>query len=112
MKPDYVTGTFSLDCTNDEYDLTNVSLDKVRLRGRASINHPKKSYKIKFSSKNTNVLGNTGNKNWALIANYVDASQMRNYFAYFLASQMDGLDFSPKAYYVIVTLNGEDQGLY
>ncbi|MDR1905552.1 MAG: CotH kinase family protein [Clostridiales bacterium] len=110
QKPLYAKGTLSLDCTADEFDLSNVKME-MRLRGRNSLSLPKKSYKIKFDKKNTSVFGQSGNKNWALVANYIDISNMRNYLAYTFASTLS-FEFSPNCYFVNLTLNGESQGLY
>jgi hypothetical protein len=110
QKPLYAKGTLSLDCSNDEFDLSNVKME-TRLRGRNSLSFPKKSYKVKFDKKATSVFGQSGNKNWALVANYIDISNLRNYLAYTFASTLS-FEFSPNCYFVNLTMNGVDQGLY
>ncbi|MDR2091678.1 MAG: CotH kinase family protein [Clostridiales bacterium] len=110
QKPLYAKGRLSLDCSEDGFDLNNVKTE-IRLRGRNSLHFPKKSYKIKFDKKATAVFGQAGNKNWALVANYIDVSNMRNYLAYTFAGMLS-FEFSPNCYFVNLVLNGEAQGLY
>jgi spore coat protein CotH len=84
---------------------------ETRLRGRNSLGLLKKSYKVKFDKKATSVFGQSGNKNWALVANYIDISNLRNYLAYTFASTLS-FEFSPNCYFVNLTMNGEEMGLY
>ncbi|MDR2090611.1 MAG: CotH kinase family protein [Clostridiales bacterium] len=110
-KPFYAAGRLSIECENDAFDLKNVKME-MRLRGSNSMSYDKKSYKVKFDKKNTSVFGSSGNKNYALVANYLDRSLMRNYVSYLSASVLDGFDFSPAFRFVDLVLNGEKQGLY
>jgi hypothetical protein len=110
-KPEYAFGVFSLDCTDGAFNMDAVAM-QMRLRGNFSRYLPKGSYKVKFDKKNTSVFGNSGNKNWALVANYLDRTLLRNYVTYLTAQTLDGFDFAPKTYFVDLILNGEKKGLY
>ena len=83
---------------------------KIKLRGNTTLWVDKKSYKIKFNEKQ-NLLGMGSDKEWALLANYFDATYIRNYYAYTLANAL-GLEYTCDCKFVEVYLNGEYNGLY
>ena len=83
----------------------------LRLRGNASINFPKKPYRIKFASKHK-VLGSPAKaKNWTLINNYGDKTLMRNIVA-FRVSEACKMPYTPFCRAVDVLVNGEYKGNY
>ena len=83
----------------------------LRLRGNASIQFPKKPYRIKFANKH-HVLGSPANaKNWTLVNNYGDKTLMRNIMA-FHVSEVCGLPYTPFCRAVDVFVNGEYKGNY
>ena len=83
----------------------------VRLRGNASMNFPKKPYRIKFANKHK-VLGSPANaKNWTLINNYGDKTLMRNIVA-FHVSEAARMPYTPFCRAVDVMVNGEYKGCY
>ncbi len=83
----------------------------VRLRGNASMNFPKKPYRIKFDKKR-HVLGSPAKaKKWTLINNYGDKTLMRNYLAFDLSRRVE-LPFTPFCVPIDVMLNGEFKGCY
>ena len=83
----------------------------VRLRGNASMNFPKKPYRIKFDNK-CSVLGAPSKaKKWTLINNYGDKTLMRNQLAFELSRQF-GMPYTPFCAYVDVLVNGEYKGCY
>lgn len=83
----------------------------VRLRGNASMNFPKKPYRIKFDKKR-HVLGSPAKaKKWTLINNYGDKTLMRNYLAFDLSRRVE-LPFTPFCVPVDVMFNGEYKGCY
>ena len=97
-----------IEISKDDYYLNrNVN---IRLRGNSTLWVPKKSYKLKFSTKE-NVMGMGSDKEWALLANYFDPTYLRNYYAYKLAIAM-GLEYSIDIEFVEVFLNNKYQGLY
>lgn len=83
-----------------------------RLRGNASMQFPKKPYRIKFDKKQR-VLPDAPAKvkKWTLINNYGDKTLMRNAIA-FEASRLTGLGYTPYCRPVDVVLNGEYKGNY
>ncbi|MCQ2469191.1 MAG: CotH kinase family protein [Ruminococcus sp.] len=89
---------------------------QVKVRGNWTTLYPKKPLRIKFESKQ-NLLGlNDGAefKNWLLLAEYKDASMLRNKSAFYAAREIlseDGL-YAPDAEFVQVEVNGEYQGMY
>lgn len=83
---------------------------EIRGRGNATWGWAKKPYKIKLEKKKA-LLGMTKDKQWALIANHVDKSLMRNTVA-FAISEMTGLMFTPDSRYVDLFVNNTYQGLY
>lgn len=84
-----------------------------RIRGRGNSTwdwYDKKPYKIKLDSK-SKLLGLDKAKNWNLLANYRDVTDMMNTFAFEAARYM-GMPFTNHTRYVELFLNGEYVGLY
>ncbi len=88
----------------------------VKVRGNWTTNYDKKPLRIKFSEKQ-NMLGlNDGAemKNWVLLAEYKDASMLRNKTAFSIAGELlseDGL-YASDAEFVEVYINGNYWGVY
>ncbi len=87
-----------------------------RLRGNASMQHPKKPYRIKFNEshrifKNSDMRSKAKAKKWTLINNYDDKTLMRNLVAFEIARRM-GQDYVPWSKPVDVIVNGEYRGCY
>ena len=51
-------------------------------------------------------------RNWVFVSNHGDKSLLRNYSAYWLGRQLDGMDFAPSGQMVNVYLAGEFAGVY
>ncbi len=86
---------------------------QIKTRGNASLGWPKLSYTIRLDQKvKLCGLGEGKNRNWVLISNHCDQSLMRNYLAFWLQAQMDGIPWSPDCRMVDVYLNGEYVGNY
>ena len=84
---------------------------KVRLRGNASKDFPKKPYHIRFNHKQR-VLGSPAKaKRWTLINNYGDKSLMRNILAFDLSRRLE-LQYTPFIRAVDVVMNGDYKGCY
>ena len=121
--PDYVRPPFPYyeECTvslrSGEGSILLEGCDaKVKVRGNWTTNYPKKPLRIKFAEKQ-NLLGlNDGaaQKNWLLLAEYKDASMLRNKVALSIAREILGQDglYAADADFVQVELNGEYWGLY
>ena len=87
-----------------------------RLRGNASMAHPKKPYRIKFDEshrifKNSDMRSPAKAKKWTLINNYDDKTLMRNLVAFEIARRM-GMSYVPWSKPVDVIVNGEYRGCY
>ena len=83
----------------------------TRLRGNASMQFPKKPYRIKFAHKQRPLNAAAKAKKWTLINNYGDKTLMRNIVAFHL-SEMVGMPYTPFCRAVDVMLNGEYKGCY
>ena len=82
----------------------------IRGRGNSSWAMPKKSYKIEFINKQT-MLGMPKDRDWALIANYLDKTLMKNYLAYHLSAEL-GAFYAPRCDFVELFINREYLGIY
>ena len=99
----------------DENGAVNIDASdiSIRLRGNMTLNAPKKSYRIKFPAKqNPLTIGDGAAKSWNLVANYHDASLMRNMTAYQLGEIMDNMPYAANGRSVEVYVNGDYQGVY
>lgn len=83
----------------------------TRLRGNASMQFPKKPYRIKFAHKQRPLNAAAKAKKWTLINNYGDKTLMRNIVAFHL-SEVVGMPYTPFCRAVDVMLNGEYKGCY
>ena len=84
----------------------------TRLRGNASMQFPKKPYRIKFDSKQRPLKTAPAKaKKWTLINNYGDKTLMRNLVA-FHVSKILNMPYTPFGTPVDVMLNGEYKGCY
>lgn len=89
----------------------------VRQRGNGTMSYDKKSYKIKLDEKADLFLGasetsSEAARDWVLLAEYYDRSNLRNYYTFLAASMLDGLNYVTECMFVKVYLNGEYQGVY
>lgn len=83
---------------------------QVKGRGNTTWEQPKKPYQIKFDKK-VNLLGMGKAKKWILLANYLDASQLRNDIALYLA-EMLGVEYNYRGKFVELYVDGKYEGLY
>ena len=95
-----------------EYPIT------TRLRGNASIQFPKKPYRIKFNDgkshhmlKDSPLESPAKAKKWTLINNYGDKTLMRNILAFEISKRV-GMPYTPYCQPVDVIMNGEYKGCY
>ena len=89
---------------------------QVKVRGNWTTSYDKKPLRIKFENAQS-VLGlNDGNKykNWVLLAEYKDASMLRNKAALTISREILGTDglYASDAALVEVVINGEYWGVY
>lgn len=107
-KDEYVTGTFRL-VGADGGAPTEGALE-IRGRGNTTWGMPKKPYRVKLATS-TALLGMPANRHWVLLANYSDKTLMRNDVAFEL-SRMVGMEYTVRAQFVDLVLNGSYQGVY
>ena len=107
-REDYVNGTIQI-LNAPEYPPSNTSC-RIRGRGNASWNHPKKSYKVKADAK-ISPFGFPSNKDWVLLGNYTDKSLLRTAYVSELSKAM-GIKFTINYLMVELVLNGDYQGVY
>lgn len=95
-----------------EYPIT------TRLRGNASMNFPKKPYRIKFNDgkshhmlKDSPLESPAKAKKWTLINNYGDKTLMRNILAFEISKRV-GMPYTPYCQPVDVIMNGQYKGCY
>lgn len=83
----------------------------VRLRGNASMQFPKKPYRIKFDKKRSVINSPAKAKKWCLLNNYGDKTLLRNMVAMEYSRRLR-MPYTPWMQPVEVFLNGEYQGCY
>ncbi len=122
-KEDYLNCSFSISNCKDESHNFSVSMKEnyddegcvgIRLRGNSTKLLKKQPFRIKFDEEQS-LLGieeKNENKSWVLLADYLDASYIKNYTAFTLSQKFDGLDFSPTPNHVALIINNEFKGLY
>ena len=86
-------------------------LANMKGRGNSTWIAPKKPYAIKFNKKKS-LLSLSEDKSWVLLANYYDATLLRNDLAFYMGREMTSLDWTPHYEHVDLMLNGEYKGIY
>ena len=86
--------------------------DSVKIKGRGNSTWvlPKRPYKLKFDKK-VSLLGEPADKEWVLLANYVDKTLLRNRTAFDMG-RMSKLEYTNRSHFVELVLNGEYCGTY
>lgn len=82
----------------------------IRGRGNSTWDEPKKPYRMKLDNK-ASLLGMSNDKDWALLANHLDKTLLRNITA-FQISRIAGMSWTPGSISVDFYLNGSYQGVY
>jgi len=111
-KEEYIPAAVSLRNTLEEFTFENTN---AKIRGRGNFTWyvlDKKSYRLKFSKARSMLDSENSARDWVLLACHHDKSFFRDYSAFYLASLLDGMYFSPNAWFVDVYLNGAYQGVY
>ena len=109
-KDEYVKGTVRIVSNNVNGIPDFESSMKIKGRGNSTWGLPKKPYKMKFDSK-VSLLGEPADKEWVLLANYTDKTQLRNEIAFYMG-EMSSLEYTPRTNFVEVVLNGVYNGTY
>lgn len=108
---DGVTMTMYLKDGSVNYD---AGADKVQMKGRGNSTwsiSQKRPFAIKQNKKEP-VLGMLGHKRWVLMANYYDASFVRNDLGNFLAKKYTTADWAPSGFNIEFVYNGKHRGNY
>jgi len=87
----------------------------VELRGRSSINYPKKNYAVELRNQAGEdnpapMLGMGKEADWVFDGSWVDRSFMRNDLAFWVFQRMG--HYAPESRYCDLKLNGKTQGVY
>lgn len=85
-------------------------LNYIKGRGNSTWLRDKRPFNIQLS-KDTDLLHMGKAKNYALIANFIDKTNLRNKIIYDLAEEVN-LEYSPDSEYVDLYLNGDYAGIY
>lgn len=105
---DYINGHVTIDGAgtypNFDGDMT------IKGHGNSTWFLPKKPYHMKFSSK-TALFNENANKDWILLANYLDASMLRNEVSLYMGTVSD-LDWTPHSHFAELFLNNVYEGTY
>ncbi|GGK44182.1 MULTISPECIES: CotH kinase family protein [Flavobacteriaceae] len=107
-KDDYLYGVLTIDGQSRYEDLVIDS--RIKGRGNSTWVLPKKPYKLKLS-EDASILGLAPEKDWVLLADYLDGTHLLNAVA-FKVGQMLEMPFTNTIIPVEVTINNEYQGLY
>lgn len=83
---------------------------KVKGRGNSTWSQKKRPYNLNLEAENV-LLGMESCRKYALIANFWDSTQTRQYYG-FLAAERLGLAYTPQTRFVNLYLNGRYQSLY
>jgi len=104
-------GTLSLTNHADAFD--NVD---IRIRGRGNstwhFGEDKRPLRLRFEEPQTLLDAGHIARDWVLIANHFDLTLIRTHMAFYLASLLDGMDWTPFSQLVHLYINGEYVGLY
>lgn len=118
----YLTTTPGAALTETVYQAGQVTIDpngngvgfsgamNIKLRGNTTRFKPKKPFKIKLDSP-ASLLGMPADREWVLLANYLDKTLMRNTLAFEMGQRI-GLVYTPRSQTVELFLNGRDLGTY
>ncbi len=108
-KEDWWRGTFSMEGYGAFPDIEGDSIN-IRLRGNSTMSFSKKPFRVKFDKKR-DLLGLKKSKNFALLANYIDNTLMRNAMAMKLGELL-GTPYVNHIIPVNIVFNGEYYGSF
>lgn len=108
-RDNYVPGTISIDPNGSAYAAYSGTMG-IRGRGNSTWAYPKKPYRVKLDTKSP-IMGIASEKDWVLLANYLDRSQLRTVAA-MEASRATDVLYTSTLRHVEVILNGRYDGVY
>lgn len=103
----YPGNSVTLTVQDEEIEYSNV---EVKGRGNSTWGTGKNPYQIKFADK-VDLFGMGESKKWVLLANYFDASYLRNDTAFYLERMLDER-YALNGEFVWLVVDGEEIGLY
>lgn len=111
-KDDYINMTIKVEDPDKIYTngTTFTATSRIKGRGNSTWNEPKRPYRIKLDEK-ASLLGGNSNKDWALLANHLDKTLIRNITA-FEISRIAQMSWTPASKSVDLYLNGNYRGVY
>ena len=109
-KEDYLNATFVLDGEGTDWDNMEETALRIRGRGNSTWGAPKKPYRLNFNTA-TSLFGLPAARNWVLLANYYDKTQLFNTVAFEIGQRL-GMPHTNHSFFVELYLNGKCQGLY
>lgn len=111
-KVNYVPGTVTIEDPEEIYSKVSSFSARMGIRGRgnSSWREAKKPWKIKLDEQ-AKLLGMPADRDWCLLANFVDVTGLRNLVAMRI-SEICGFSWTPKMRNVEVYLNDVYQGIY
>lgn len=105
----YINCSVTVKSDTKEWNYTGIG--GIRGRGNSSwLWYPKKPFRIKLGER-AGILGLKAAKDWVLLPNYRDPTQLMNTFSFTVGHGL-GLLYTNHVRYVEVTLNGSYAGLY
>lgn len=113
-KTNYIPASVTLENTDSEYLLESVSA-QIRGRGNGTWKDIKKQpYKLKFDKKiNLMGVGHAADKDWLLLSNPLDFTNMRNAITFNIANTLlKNIAYCSNYTFVNVYLNGNYRGIY
>lgn len=108
-KEDYVDAVLSIEGNGYCEDIDSLRLS-LRGRGNTTWNMYKKPMRMKFPKK-ISLFGMAKQKNYVLLANYIDDSLMKNAIAFWIARRL-GVPYANHTTPVNVIINGHPRGSY
>ena len=112
-KDEYLNASFRLEEGVVTRGAGDVVSESVKIKGRGNTSwelFDKKPYRLKFDKK-VSLLGEPADKSWILLANPNDKTMLRNQISFFIG-KMSRLDWTPRAHFVELMLNGKYNGTY
>lgn len=107
-KENYVNATITIDGKGKYENYSGTT--QIRGRGNTTWSMPKKPYRLKLSSK-ASLFGLSSERDWILLANYLDPTLMLNAVAMKIGRQLN-MPYTNHIIPVNVTLNGSFIGCY
>lgn len=107
-KDDYLQATVTIDGKGVYNSFSGTT--QIKGRGNSTWGYPKKPYRLKLASK-TSLFGMAEEKDWVLLANYLDETHLLNSIAFYTAQKLN-MPYTNHFVPVELTLNGKYLGLY